>query len=190
MKKYIFTFFTLICAACCFGESLVVDNATAAKLHNGDQVSAIVIDNDGTMSEQNLIYDAALQALTTTKTYSGENVSYFAPSLNLHYLWWDGHWVDSEGFYWENGKWTTIGVHNWNDYWDHYWGHYWDPRWSHYWQNHHDDHGWRYRDHRDWSHHDHHDHSDTHHHDEHHEEHHHEEHHDGHHDDHHGGGKK
>lgn len=157
------------------------------------KIDAVVLDKSGNMSEQSATFNPATGSVNVN-VEPGENASVFFPDLGDRYQWYNGHWVNKAGYYYENNQPVSIGVDNWDTQWNNYWNHHWHDNWHRYYDNHPGGTGWRGR--RDWNHHWH-DHSRYHrngHHGDHHGDHHHSHHghhsHHSHHGGHHGGHHK
>lgn len=97
-------------------------------LSAGASVPAVIVGPGGSTVEQTVVYNPSVGGFDINADLVGVDASIYFPTLNTGYVWYDGHWVDHEGFYWNNGARVYIGHPHWNEYWGGYWGrhHHWD----------------------------------------------------------------
>lgn len=111
-------------------------------LSAGTPVQAIVVDPAGNPIEQTVVYNPSIGGVEIDAGLIGANASIYFPTLSTGYVWYNGHWVDQEGFYWNNGVRVYVDHPHWHQYWGGYWGryHHWDGGWHHHGDWHHDGH--------------------------------------------------
>lgn len=111
--------------------SLVSLQVPGVNLSVGEPIKAIIVTPDGNTVEQTVPYNPTLGGVDINAGLVGANASIYFPSLNAGYVWYDGHWVDNEGYYWNNGARVYVNHPHWHEYWGGYWGryHHWDGGW-------------------------------------------------------------
>jgi uncharacterized membrane protein YgcG len=119
---------------------------------NGKQtVDAIVTDNQGNMSEQQLPYNPNNQTVIVNNNYGGDNASLFFPAFELGFMFWAGYWVGHNGSYWNGSHYVHVTNVNWNQHWHNYWNHTWAPKWHNYYNQHHNNSNFKWGNHQnDW----------------------------------------
>lgn len=115
-------------------------------------VNVIVVDGNGTMSQQQYMYEPALGGvvINNTSAIGGDGASIFFPDFSLGFVWWNGYWADYDGFYWNGFNYAQVNNSDWHHYWHHYWHHDWNHRWHNYWNQHHKDPHWVYSKNKNW----------------------------------------
>lgn len=101
-------------------------------------VDAIVVDKDGNMSERQYTYDPNRGGVVINNYYqvAGPDCSLYFPAFGVGFLWNNGFWVDSQGYYWNGIGFGFVGYGYWNSHWNYYWHHNWNNRWNHYRSSH------------------------------------------------------
>ena len=54
------------------------------------------------MTEQEYTYDPDTQVIVIDSDNGGENASMFFPLFATGFIWWNGYWVNREGYYYSN----------------------------------------------------------------------------------------
>ena len=118
------------------GETTVVmlDQSNFA-INNRQPIQATIVDRNGQNYQQTVYYDPAIRGVDLDARWAGPNASIYFPTLNTGYVWYNGYWVNPEGYYWNGGNRYSVGP-TWNDYWGGYWKGrgYWNGNWH--------DHNW------------------------------------------------
>ena len=112
------------------------------------QVQAIVLDSNGNMTEEEYTYDPDTQVIVINS--GGDNASVFFPLFATGFIWWNGYWVNREGYYYDNDRWVHVDDHDWDGHWNGYWNNHWDNHWHNHWNNHHGDPNFHYRNQEHW----------------------------------------
>lgn len=152
--------FSFIAAVCCLVSStvcLIADNQIVipredVNVSSPTQLQAIVVDPNGNVTEQECTYDPQTQVVVVDSQNSGENASVFFPLLSMGFLWWDGYWVDRDGYYYNNNRWVRVNDDHWDNHWNNYWNKNWDGHWHNYWNNRSNNSNFRYRNQEHWNH--------------------------------------
>lgn len=111
-------------------------NQQGIALQHGQPVRAVIIDQYGTPDERVAYYNPAYEGIDLDLSWAGPNASIYFPDLNQSYLWYNGFWIDKEGYYWSNGHRVFINDPNWQRYWSGYWKKYPHENWHWHDQNH------------------------------------------------------
>lgn len=84
-------------------------------------VQVIVYDSYGNAYESTAYYDSSIGGIDIDTAWAGPNASIYLPMFNTGYLWFNGFWVDREGYYWDHGRRLYLNSPRWNDHWSGYW---------------------------------------------------------------------
>jgi hypothetical protein len=96
---------------------IVLNNMNTAMIRQ--PVTAVIVDTNGNSFEQTYYYEPSLNGVDIGLTNPGESI-YF-PDYNARYLWNNGYWVNEQGYYWNNGRYTYVDHPHWHDHWHGYW---------------------------------------------------------------------
>lgn len=109
-------------------------------------VDAVVTDNNGNMSEQQLPYNSANQTVVVNNNYGGDNASLFLPLFTMGFMFWGGYWVGHNGSYWNGNNYVHVNnINNWNNHWNNYWHNNWGPKWNNYYNQHRNDSNFKWK---------------------------------------------
>jgi hypothetical protein len=105
-------------------------------------VTVVIVNSNGNSFEQQANYDPAVGGINIDTSWAGPGASIFIPDLNTGYVWYNGYWVDREGYYWNGKERVYLSDPQWKEHWRHYWHehrpHGWH-RWGGNWHNHHNE---------------------------------------------------
>lgn len=116
---------------------------------NQQPIQVVVVDSNGNTYERTAYYNSATGGIEIDASWVGPNASIYIPSLSTGYLWYNGFWVNQEGYYWDNGRRVYVpDIPQWKTHWSGYWQHRghdgrnWDhgDRHDHWWDK--GDHWW------------------------------------------------
>lgn len=101
-------------------------------------VETIIVNKNGTMIEGQYTYDPEQGGVVINnyEEVAGPGASLFFPTMTVGMLWWNGYWVDHEGYYWNGRTWSQVNDPHWHDNWNHYWNDNWNNKWNRYRQQH------------------------------------------------------
>jgi hypothetical protein len=126
MKKWQKTWLTLLASSLAVGfiaqgEATVI-KIEGANVAQAQPVKVIIIDSNGRTFEQTANYDPAVGGIDIDTNWAGPNASIFIPSLNVGYVWYNGYWVNQEGYYWNGSQRVAVPqIPQWREHWNHYW---------------------------------------------------------------------
>ena len=126
MKKWQKAGLTLLISSLAIG-SIAQGEAALIKLERVNIVSSqpiqvIVIDANGRIFERTVTYNPSLGGIDIDTSWAGPNASIFIPALGIGYVWYNGYWVDQEGYYWNGSQRVTVPhIPQWREHWNHYW---------------------------------------------------------------------
>jgi hypothetical protein len=97
-------------------------------------VNAVVVDRNGNMTETRYTYDPDQGGVVINnyEEISGPGSSVFFPEDEVGLMWWDGFWVDHEGYYWNGANFVLVDDPGWRGRWDQYWQRDWRNKWNGY----------------------------------------------------------
>ena len=111
---------------------------------NQQPVQVIIIDSNGNTLDKTIYYNPEIEGLDLDASWAGPNASIYIPSLGTGYLWYNGFWVNQDGYYWDHGRRVYVtDVPQWRTHWTGYWHNHTHGR-----DGHRD--GWGDRNHHDW----------------------------------------
>lgn len=84
-------------------------------------IQAIIVDSNGNATEQTFYYNADIDGVDIAESMGGPDASIYFPSLGTGYIWYNGNWVDQEGYYWNGAERISINHPQWKDRWTGYW---------------------------------------------------------------------
>ena len=129
-------------------------------------LEAIVLDANGNMTDQQYLYNPSTELMIINSNTEGDNASIFFPLFSVGFIWWNGHWVNLDGYYYydDEAYWFLDGYYfdtddyplvqvkhaDWNNYWNGYWNNHWDNHWHNYWNNHRQDQNFQYHNQEQW----------------------------------------
>jgi hypothetical protein len=128
------------------GEATVIRLGDNVAMTQAQPVRVIIIDSNGNKFEQTANYDPAIGGIDIDTSWAGKHASIFIPSLGVGLIWYNGNWVDEQGYYW-NGR-QRVAVPDLPQ-WRKHWGHYWQGRRSGNGQSHGEG-GWQGRGSEGW----------------------------------------
>ena len=114
------------------GEAAVmVVGGPGVTFTQGQPIQAVFVDSAGNTIQQTVYYNEALGGIDLNANLIGANTSVYFPSLGAGYVWYDGHWVDQSGYYWNGTTRVYVNHPHWGTYWGGYWHgrSHWDGNW-------------------------------------------------------------
>jgi hypothetical protein len=126
MKKWQKTWLTLLASSLAVGciaqgEATVI-KIEGASITQAQPVKVIIVDSNGRTFEQIANYDPSAGGIDIDTSWAGPNASIFIPSLNIGYVWYNGYWVNQEGYYWNGTQRVAVPyIPQWREHWNHYW---------------------------------------------------------------------
>ncbi len=101
-----------------------------AGMNSAQPIEATIVDSNGNTFQQTVYYDPSIGGVDMNANWAGPNASIYFPTLGTGYVWYNGYWVNPEGYYWNNGARYYVGP-TWNGYWANYWSGrpYWNGNW-------------------------------------------------------------
>lgn len=105
------------------GEALSMrfENSSAQNLPNNQLINVIVTDSQGHIFQQKIPYNASVGEIDINMGQIGPHASIYFPEQGTGYLWYNDHWVNNAGYYWNGQQRVYINDPNWKNYWVHYW---------------------------------------------------------------------
>lgn len=103
------------------GEATVI-KIEGANINQAQPVKVIIVDSNGRTFEQTANYDPSAGGIDIDTSWAGPNASIYIPSLGVGYVWYNGYWVDQEGYYWNGTQRVAVPyIPQWREHWNHYW---------------------------------------------------------------------
>lgn len=96
---------------------------------NRQPVIVVIVDSNGNTYEQTYYYDPSLGGLDIDPSFAGPGASIYIPSLGMGYLWYNGYWVDQQGYYWNGRERVYINYPDWHEHWHGYWEKHHHDQW-------------------------------------------------------------
>ncbi len=105
------------------GDALPIkfEGSSTRIFSNRQSVEVVIIDGEGHIYHQTLPYDSALGGVDINLGQIGPHSSIYFPELGVGYIWYNGQWVNQEGYSWDGRTRVYINDPNWKKYWVHYW---------------------------------------------------------------------
>lgn len=104
------------------GEAAVIRiGGSGMVISQAQPVQVIIFDSNGNTYEQTAYFDPSSEGINIDTSWAGPGASIYIPSLGLGYLWYNGFWVDQEGYYWNGPRRVYIADPQWKEHWRHYW---------------------------------------------------------------------
>lgn len=123
LRSYLFASLILGCGW--FGEgqaAVVIVGGPGVVLTDRQPIQAVIVDTAGNTVEQTVYYNPALGGVDLDTSLAGANASVYFPSFGTGYVWYNGYWVDPNGYYWNGSARVSAGHPHWREYWSGYWG--------------------------------------------------------------------
>lgn len=84
-------------------------------------IQAVIVDSNGNASEQTFYYNPDIDGVDIDASMAGPDASIYFPSLGTGYIWYNGYWVDQDGYYWNGQARIFINHPHWKERWTGYW---------------------------------------------------------------------
>lgn len=97
-------------------------------ISNHQPIEAIVTTGKGISYRQTAYYHPAIEGIDLDTRLLGTNASVYFPHLKVGYIWYQNHWTDESGYYWEGAQQVHINHSDWTNYWVSYWNNHQDQK--------------------------------------------------------------
>lgn len=103
-------------------EAIVINlGGSEAAFTDQQAIQVVIVDGNGNAVERTVNYNPSLGGIDIDASWAGPNASIYVPNLNQSYLFYNGYWIDQNGYYWNNGQRQSLNDPQWNTHWSHYW---------------------------------------------------------------------
>ncbi len=136
MKKWQKTWLMLLTSSLAIGwmakgEAAIIQiGGPGVVISQAQPVQVVIVDSNGNTYEQTAYYDSSIGGVNIDTRWAGPGASIYIPTLGLGYLWYNGFWVDQEGYYWNGQSRVYISDPQWRDHWHHYWNDHRHDGWN------------------------------------------------------------
>lgn len=126
MKKYLplLSFILAVLNLSHLQSTIIKINNPSIILNDVRPIHVIIIDQNRNSYEETVYYDPALGGIDVDTALVGPNASIYIPDLDLGYIWYNGFWVDQDGYYWNGERRVYIENPSWKRHWEAYWNTY------------------------------------------------------------------